>query len=61
MTSKQTYLLGDMLSVVGAAIIAAARKNLEFVEGLLLAVAAVLLVLGTWISSTVKARASLKQ
>ena len=59
MDSKTKYVIGNMLAILGASIIAAACKNLELVEGIVLAAAAVLLFLGAWMSATVKAQARL--
>ena len=58
MDGKQRYVLGNMLSVVGASIIAAACRNLETAEGVVLAVAAAVLFIGARMSGAAKGESS---
>lgn len=52
----QKFALGNILSVLGAAIIVAACRNLEITEGIVLAIATVVLFFGAWMSATAKGK-----
>ncbi len=56
MDLKQKYVLGNILSVIGASIVVAACRNLELVEGIVLGAASVVLFVGARMSAAAKAK-----